>query len=107
MPQARRGSVVYNLAPARRHSPTFPENRMSEDARAAAVKAALDGYVDPYLGDTLGAAQAVKAVEPHAGGFLARIALGFPVGGPGGGYAPELEAGLRAHLRTAGIDTPL
>jgi ATP-binding protein involved in chromosome partitioning len=80
---------------------------MSEDARTAAVKAALDGYVDPYLGDTLGAAQAVKAVEPRAGGFLARIALGFPVGGPGGGYAAELEAGLRAHLRAAGIDTPL
>ncbi len=68
---------------------------MSEDARAAAVKAALDGYVDPYLGDSLGAAQAVKAVgAARAGGYLARMALGFPVGGPGGGYAPELEAGL-------------
>jgi len=41
---------------------------MSEDTRAAAVKAALDAYVDPYLGEPLGAAQAVKTVEPHAGG---------------------------------------
>ena len=32
---------------------------MSEDARIAAIKAALDGYVDPYLGDSLGTAQAV------------------------------------------------
>ena len=80
---------------------------MSEDARTAAVKAALDGYVDPYLGESLGTAQAVKALEPSGAGHLARIELGFPVGGPGGGYAAELEAGLRAHLRSAGIDTPL
>src|SRR5689334_24535997 len=80
---------------------------MSEDARTAAVKAALDRYVDPYVGDTLGAAQAVQAVEPRGAGHMARITLGFPVGGPGGGYAPELEAALRAHLHAAGIDTPL
>jgi ATP-binding protein involved in chromosome partitioning len=80
---------------------------MSEDARTAAIKAALDRYVDPYLGDTLGAAQAVQAVEPRGAGHMARITLGFPVGGPGGGYAPELEAALRAHLHAAGIDTPL
>ena len=80
---------------------------MSEDATTAAVKAALDRYVDPFLGDTLGAAQAVSTVEPHAGGHLARISLGFPVGGPAGGYAGELETALRAHLRAAGINTPL
>jgi hypothetical protein len=62
---------------------------------------------DPFLGDTLGAAQAVSTVEPHAGGHLARISLGFPVGGPAGGYAGELETALRAHLRAAGINTPL
>ena len=73
----------------------------------AAIKAALDGYVDPYLGDSLGTAQAVKAVAPLGTGVVARIALGFPVGGPNGGYAAELEAGLREHLRSAGIDTPL
>jgi ATP-binding protein involved in chromosome partitioning len=86
---------------------SLPENRMSEDARTAAIKAALDGYVDPYLGESLGTAQAVKAVEARGQGVVARIALGFPVGGPNGGYAAELEAGLRAHLRSAGIDTPL
>ena len=76
---------------------------MSEDARIAAVKAALDRYADPYVGDTLGAAQAVRAVEPHGEGLLARIAFGFPVGG----YASVLEAALRDHLRAAGIETPL
>jgi len=81
---------------------------MPEDARTAAVKAALENYPDPYLGETLGATQAVRGVEPHEGGYRAQIALGFPVGGPGGkGYAGELEAGLRDHLRAAGIDTPL
>jgi ATP-binding protein involved in chromosome partitioning len=80
---------------------------MSEDASTAAVKAALDRYSDPCLGDTLGAAQAVRAVEPRSGGHVAHISLGFPVGGPGRGYADELEAGLRAHLRAAGIDTPI
>jgi ATP-binding protein involved in chromosome partitioning len=80
---------------------------MSEDAIIAAIKAALDRYTDPYLGDTLGTAQAVRAVEPHAGGYVARIVVGFPVGGPSGGYAAELDAGLRAHLRAAGIDTPV
>jgi len=80
---------------------------MSEDARTAAIKAAIETYADPYLGDTLGTAQAVKSVEPRAQGHVAHISLGFPVGGPQGGYASELEAGLRAHLHAAGIDTPV
>jgi len=76
---------------------------MSEDATTAAVRAALESYADPYLGETLGAAQAIRALEPRAGGFLARLALGFAVGG----YAGELETALRAHLRAAGIETPV
>jgi ATP-binding protein involved in chromosome partitioning len=74
---------------------------MSEDSTHTAVKAAIDRYVDPYLGDTLGSAQAVRSVEARGPAYLAKIALGFPVGG----YAAEFAAGLRAHLRATGIDT--
>src|SRR3569833_895167 len=106
MPQARRRSVGVELPafgeragargttiPRPPAANSLPENRMSEDARMAAIKAALDGYVDPYLGEALGTAQAVKAVEPLGTGVLARIAHGFPVAGPNGGYAAALEAG--------------
>jgi ATP-binding protein involved in chromosome partitioning len=76
---------------------------MSEDSALAAIKAALDRYVDPFLGDTLAGAQALRAVERRASGVVARVALGFPVGG----YRAELAQGLCAHLRAAGIDTPV
>ena len=105
---------LYNLAPAdrladlsaRSRHPTRNDAsrlRMPDQSAAIAVKTALDRYADPYLGDTLGAAQAVRSVEARGSGVVARIALGFPVGG----YAQELTAGLQAHLRAAGIDTPL
>ena len=89
---------LYNLAPAA--SLVLP---MSEDSALAATKAALDRYADPFLGDTLGSAQAVRAVERRGAGVVAMIALGFPVGG----YREELANGLAAHLRAAGIDTPV
>jgi ATP-binding protein involved in chromosome partitioning len=76
---------------------------MPEDAALAAVQAALDGYVDPYLGATLGSAQAVRSVAAGGAGFVAHIALGFPVGG----YGAEFGAGVAAHLRAAGVDTPV
>ncbi|HKZ73729.1 MAG TPA: iron-sulfur cluster carrier protein ApbC, partial [Steroidobacteraceae bacterium] len=40
---------------------------------------------------------------PAADGALVRLRFGFPVGG----YAPELTAGLRAHLDASGIATPI
>ena len=73
------------------------------DASVDAVRAALDAYLDPYLQDTLGAAQAVREVRAAGEGFTARIALGFPVGG----YQAELTAALRAQLAAAGIAAPL
>src|ERR1700719_2213753 len=76
--------------------------RMTE-ASVDAVRAALDAYLDPYLQDTLGAAQAVREVRAAGEGFTARIALGFPVGG----YQAELTAALRAQLAAAGIAAPL
>jgi ATP-binding protein involved in chromosome partitioning len=76
--------------------------RMTE-ASVDAVRAALDAYLDPYLQDTLGAAQAVREVRAAGQGFTARIALGFPVGG----YQAELTAALRGQLAAAGIAAPL
>ncbi len=67
------------------------------------VRAALEGYVDPYLGETLGTAEAVREVHPSGAGFTARIQLGFPVGG----YRAELQAALGAALAANGISVPL
>src|SRR6267154_3239490 len=79
-----------------------PGFRMTE-ASVDAVRAALDAYLDPYLQDSLGAAQAVREVRAAGEGFTARIALDFPVGG----YRAELTAALRAQLAAAGIAAPL
>jgi ATP-binding protein involved in chromosome partitioning len=76
---------------------------MTAEASVNAVRAALDAYLDPYLQDTLGAAQAVREVRAAGKGFTARIALGFPVGG----YQAELTAALSGQLVAAGIAAPL
>jgi len=76
---------------------------MIAESTVNAVRAALEGYPDPYLGETLGAAQAIREVRPLGQGVGARIALGFPVGG----YQPELAAALAAHLAAQGVAVPL
>ncbi|HET7755661.1 MAG TPA: iron-sulfur cluster carrier protein ApbC, partial [Steroidobacteraceae bacterium] len=76
---------------------------MSPEAPAEAVRAVLDAYVDPYLGDTLGSAQAVRELRATSGGHTARIVLGYPVGG----YREELLAALSQALAAAGIGTTL
>src|ERR1700726_704168 len=76
---------------------------MTAEATVNAVRAALEAYLDPYLQDTLGAAQAVREVRAAGAGFTARIALGFPVGG----YQAELAAALSGQLVAAGIAVPL
>ena len=76
---------------------------MADDSTLNALRTALDAYMDPYLGETLGATQAVQELKATAAGATARIRLGFPVGG----YHDELAAGLEAHLARAGINTPL
>ena len=76
---------------------------MTSESSVNAVRAALDSYVDPYLEETLGAAKAVREVRPAGQGFVASIALGFPVGG----YHEELSRALLAHLAAAGVAGPL
>jgi ATP-binding protein involved in chromosome partitioning len=80
--------VVFNMTP--------------EDSTNA-VRTALEAYLDPYLGETLGAAQAVRELRLTGAGFTAHIALGFPVGG----YQQELTDALTRQLVTAGIEAPL
>jgi ATP-binding protein involved in chromosome partitioning len=70
---------------------------------STAARAVLEAYTDPYLGETLGAAQALRDLKTDGSGFTARIALGFPVGG----YRDTLTAALSAQLAAAGIRTPL
>src|SRR2546430_8928973 len=76
--------------------------RMTAEASVDAVRAALDAYLDPYVQDTLGAAQAVREVRAAGGGFTARIALGFPIGG----YQAQLTPALSGPLAPPGITTP-
>jgi ATP-binding protein involved in chromosome partitioning len=76
---------------------------MPADASVENVRRILEGYVDPYLGETLGSAQAVREVRASGEGFVANLVLGFPVGG----YHDELRTALAAHLAAAGIDAAL
>jgi len=76
---------------------------MSDNPNLVSLRAALERYVDPYLAETLGNARAVREVSAHGSGYLASIALGFPVGG----YQEELAAALQRHLRQEALDLPL
>jgi ATP-binding protein involved in chromosome partitioning len=76
---------------------------MTDNPTLNSLRAALDSYMDPYLGESLGAAQAVQELTATPGGASVRIRLGFPVGG----YREELAAGLQKHLAQDGITTPL
>src|SRR2546429_9491142 len=76
---------------------------MTAEASVDAVRAALDAYLDPYLQETLGSAQAVREVRAAGGGVAARIVLGVPIGG-----APaQLPPPLSGALAPPGIMAPL
>ena len=77
---------------------------MPDEATLNALRTALGAYVDPYAGQSLADAQAVREIKPAAdGGYNARIVLGFPTGG----YQKELSEALGRHLAAAGINVPL
>jgi ATP-binding protein involved in chromosome partitioning len=92
---------LYNLLHESQFSRGF--NKVSPEELSTRVRSALEAYLDPYLGETLGAAQAVREMRPAGTGFSVRLALGFPVGG----YEAELTAALRERLAAAGIAAPL
>ena len=76
---------------------------MADDFTLNTLRTALDAYIDPYLGESLGAAGAVRELVAAGSGFEARIALGFPVGG----YHEEFSAALAHHFEAAGIQSKL
>src|SRR6516225_7280826 len=76
---------------------------MTPEETLSSVRVALEAYVDPYLGETLGTARAVRDVRATGAGFTAQVVLGFPTGG----YAPELGAALERQLAAAGVAAPL
>jgi ATP-binding protein involved in chromosome partitioning len=76
---------------------------MATDSTIDAVRAALNGYVDPYLKETLAEAGALRDLVEQGGEYRARITLGYPVGG----YREELAAALEDHLAAAGLEVPL
>lgn len=77
---------------------------MPDESTLEALRTALGTYVEPYSGQPLASAQALREVKGRAdGGFTARVVLGFPLGG----YHEELTAALRQHLALAGIREPL
>jgi ATP-binding protein involved in chromosome partitioning len=76
---------------------------MASPDTLSTVRSALEAYVDPYLGESLGQAQAIAELRAVANGFAATLVLGLPVGG----YREELEAALRQQLDMAGVAAPL
>ena len=63
------------------------------------LRSAVERYTDPYLQQTLLAAEALKSAHISAGEIGGTIELGLPVGG----YADEFRAGLAAHLAAEGF----
>jgi ATP-binding protein involved in chromosome partitioning len=76
---------------------------MSDPSTVEAVRASLNTFVDPYLGETLEAAKALRDLTASGNKVHARIALGFPVGG----YHDEFVARLLQHLAGSGVKVDL
>jgi ATP-binding protein involved in chromosome partitioning len=75
----------------------------SDAHRAAAARAVIDGYTDPWIDRTLGELGAVQALVADAGGL--QLQLRLPV--PTHGYRDELEAVLASRLKERDIALPL
>lgn len=67
-----------------------------------ALREAVESFVEPLSGLSLGAAGAVGAIDVGPPARVS-ITLGFPVKG----YEAGFESALRAHLQAAGLDVPL
>jgi ATP-binding protein involved in chromosome partitioning len=76
---------------------------MSQSVDQAALKGAIESFLDPYLQETLGDARALQRIDEEGGRQVALLQLGFPVGG----YREEIEASLREHLRERGVPVEL
>jgi ATP-binding protein involved in chromosome partitioning len=67
------------------------------------IRTAIDNHVDPFLGETLAAAQAVDEVQLRDGRVSVRLRFGFPVGG----YADTLVEALRAQVEPLADGLPV
>src|ERR1700761_6583969 len=58
------------------------------------IREKLSAYLDPYLGQTLGEAKAIKTLASRAEAVEIELVLGFPCAD----YAPELQSALQLYL---------
>jgi len=63
------------------------------------LRAAVDGFVEPFMGVTLGEAGAVRSLGLDDGALSVEVILGFPVGG----YEQAFKDALTTHLREQGF----
>jgi ATP-binding protein involved in chromosome partitioning len=70
---------------------------------SAEFRALVEKYQDPFLGQTLGSAQAVESAELNGERAHVRVSLGFPVGD----YQQEFTSGLYAYLSAHGAPVQL
>ena len=68
------------------------------DPEFAALRAAVESFIDPFLGETLAQADALEDVVQGSGRVNVKLRYGFPVGG----YDSQLLPALRQHLAAAG-----
>src|SRR6201985_1583967 len=66
-------------------------------AADSVIREKLSAYLDPYLGQTLGEAKAIKTLASRAEAVEIELVLGFPCAD----YAPELQPALKAQLGPA------
>ena len=101
---ARGVAFMRSILTASTIQPLCPSRLLNmTDSTLNSLRTALDSYVDPYLGESLGAAKAIEDLKVAPSGAVARVRLGFPVGG----YTEELTAALVAHLAQSGLQVPL
>ena len=65
---------------------------------AGAIRAKLDTYTDPYLGQTLTQVKAVGEITVRPNAVAIDLTFGFPVADYGSELQPELESHLRREL---------
>ena len=73
------------------------------DTRLNLIRTAIENHADPFLGETLGAAQAIDDIALREGRVKVRLRFGFPVGG----YAQALAQALRAAVDPVAGGLPL
>src|SRR5512139_470335 len=99
MPHGRRATDA--MRPALLESrPLFSRSQMMSEADfPAAARSAVERFVEPVTGTTLGELQAIQALESSGDGL--HLTLRLPV--PTGGLAQLLQAGLESALGGAGL----